>query len=143
MLNFSLDFRAQRRFANLKDEVQYRQSMYGPLPNPSKPSTVVIQGRKRVSYFNGNKTAAANRKRSSLIAPLARILPDRLLPNFGEENVQPTKLTNIHSVKVAFSEFYLMLVLLQKYQLLNFTGFRKILKKHDKLFQTTRGDEWR
>jgi SPX domain protein involved in polyphosphate accumulation len=36
-----------------------------------------------------------------------------------------------------------MLILLQKYQLLNFTGFRKILKKHDKLFQTNRGEEWR
>ncbi|CAF4445027.1 unnamed protein product, partial [Adineta steineri] len=36
-----------------------------------------------------------------------------------------------------------MLILLQKYQLLNFTGFIKILKKHDKLFHTTRGDEWR
>lgn len=46
-------------------------------------------------------------------------------------------------LKLAFSEFYLMLVLLQNYQTLNFTGFRKILKKHDKLFQTTRGEEWR
>lgn len=28
-------------------------------------------------------------------------------------------------------------------QNLNFTGFRKILKKHDKIFETTRGADWR
>ncbi|UJR19481.1 hypothetical protein I4U23_022611 [Adineta vaga] len=49
----------------------------------------------------------------------------------------------INDLKLAFSEFYLMLILLQNYQTLNFTGFRKILKKHDKLFETTRGNQWR
>lgn len=39
----------------------------------------------------------------------------------------------LHDLKLAFSEFYLSLILLQNYQNLNFTGFRKILKKHDKL----------
>ena len=48
-----------------------------------------------------------------------------------------------HDLKLAFSEYYLMLVLLRNYQTLNYTGFRKILKKHDKLFETTRGEEWR
>ncbi|KAJ8299891.1 hypothetical protein KUTeg_021410 [Tegillarca granosa] len=38
----------------------------------------------------------------------------------------------LHDLKLAFSEFYLSLILLQNYQTLNFTGFRKILKKHDK-----------
>lgn len=36
-------------------------------------------------------------------------------------------------LKLAFSEFYLSLILLQNYQNLNHTGFRKILKKHDKV----------
>jgi hypothetical protein len=49
----------------------------------------------------------------------------------------------LNDLKLAFSEFYLMLILLKNYQTLNFTGFRKILKKHDKLFETTRGNEWR
>ncbi|KAL5011684.1 hypothetical protein ScPMuIL_010235 [Solemya velum] len=49
----------------------------------------------------------------------------------------------LHDLKLAFSEFYLSLILLQNYQMLNFTGFRKILKKHDKLMQTQRGMEWR
>ena len=42
-----------------------------------------------------------------------------------------------------FSEFYLNLVLLQNYQQLNATGFRKILKKHDKLMLNDRGMDWR
>lgn len=46
-------------------------------------------------------------------------------------------------LKLAFSEFYLMLILLQNYQQLNYMGFRKILKKHDKLFSTQRGENWR
>ncbi|KAG5285981.1 hypothetical protein AALO_G00009670 [Alosa alosa] len=50
---------------------------------------------------------------------------------------------NIKDLKLAFSEFYLSLILLQNYQNLNFTGFRKILKKHDKIFETTRGADWR
>lgn len=49
----------------------------------------------------------------------------------------------LHDLKLAFSEFYLSLILLQNYQTLNFTGFRKILKKHDKIMVTTRGVEWR
>lgn len=49
----------------------------------------------------------------------------------------------LHDLKLAFSEFYLSLVLLQNYQNLNFTGFRKILKKHDKLMNTNSGLEWR
>uniref|UniRef100_A0A3B5KK56 Xenotropic and polytropic retrovirus receptor 1a n=1 Tax=Xiphophorus couchianus TaxID=32473 RepID=A0A3B5KK56_9TELE len=50
---------------------------------------------------------------------------------------------NIMDLKLAFSEFYLSLILLQNYQNLNFTGFRKIVKKHDKILDTTRGVEWR
>lgn len=47
-----------------------------------------------------------------------------------EKNVP---LRKIQELKLAFSEFYLSLILLQNYQNLNFTGFRKILKKHDKV----------
>lgn len=39
----------------------------------------------------------------------------------------------VQELKLAFSEFYLSLILLQNYQNLNHTGFRKILKKHDKV----------
>lgn len=49
----------------------------------------------------------------------------------------------IQELKLAFSEFYLSLILLQNYQNLNFTGFRKILKKHDKLLSVDFGARWR
>lgn len=39
----------------------------------------------------------------------------------------------VQDLKLAFSEFYLSLILLQNYQNLNYTGFKKILKKHDKV----------
>ena len=42
-------------------------------------------------------------------------------------------------LKRALSETYLNLILLQNFQQLNHTGFRKILKKHDKLAQSSRG----
>ena len=49
----------------------------------------------------------------------------------------------VMDLKLAFSEFYLSLILLQNYQNLNFTGFRKILKKHDKMLRTEAGGIWR
>ncbi|KAK3921286.1 Xenotropic and polytropic retrovirus receptor 1 [Frankliniella fusca] len=49
----------------------------------------------------------------------------------------------VQDLKLAFSEFYLGLILLQNYQNLNFTGFRKILKKHDKLLSVDVGARWR
>ena len=48
-----------------------------------------------------------------------------------------------NDLKLAFSEFYLSLVLLQNYQNLNYQGFRKIMKKHDKLLKVTSGNDWR
>lgn len=48
----------------------------------------------------------------------------------------------LNDLKLAFSEFYLSLVLLQNYQRLNFTGFRKIMKKHDKLIGNEEGKRW-
>lgn len=50
---------------------------------------------------------------------------------------------HLRHLKFAFSEFYLMLVYLQSYQHLNFTGFRKILKKYDKILHSELGGRWR
>ena len=80
---------------------------------------------------------------STLTGPFARVLPDRLIERTREKKSERNHYRKCNDLKLAFSEFYLMLVLLQNYQTLNFTGFRKILKKHDKLFQTTRGEDWR
>lgn len=74
---------------------------------------------------------------------LARIVPMQLLKAAHEQRSERANHRTLKNLKVAFSELYLMLTLLKNYQVLNFTGFRKIMKKHDKLFQTTRGEEWR
>lgn len=58
-------------------------------------------------------------------------------------NFQKEQSKTAQQLKLAFSEFYLNLVLLQNYQQLNSTGFRKILKKHDKLLMNERGLDWR
>lgn len=39
--------------------------------------------------------------------------------------------------------FFIFLFFCPTLQNLNFTGFRKILKKHDKIFETSRGADWR
>jgi len=46
------------------------------------------------------------------------------------------------SLKRALSEFYYSLVLLQNFQQLNRTGFRKVLKKQDKLARSKRGQRF-
>ncbi|XP_012279518.1 xenotropic and polytropic retrovirus receptor 1 isoform X3 [Orussus abietinus] len=56
---------------------------------------------------------------------------------------KPVSARKLQELKLAFSEFYLSLILLQNYQNLNFTGFRKILKKHDKLLNIDIGAKWR
>jgi SPX domain protein involved in polyphosphate accumulation len=67
----------------------------------------------------------------------------RLIEKTRQRQFKSRQYRKQHDLKLAFSEFYLSLILLQNYQSLNFTGFRKILKKHDKLFKTDSGNEWR
>jgi len=57
--------------------------------------------------------------------------------NKGKASAKPIlPARKLRDLKLAFSEFYLSLILLQNYQNLNHTGFRKILKKHDKVYIT-------
>ena len=87
--------------------------------------------------------AEATRKYANLSSELTEMIgndadrPDRR-PSTGSKQSQlipKKKLSSrkLREIKLAFSEFYLSLVLLQNYQNLNYTGFRKILKKHDKV----------
>ena len=97
------------------------------------------------------KLSEANRKYASLQAELQQFLAHehhqrptssvaglRLRSSvFGpEKRREPRDATHtrkLPDLKLAFSEYYLSLILLQNFQTLNFTGFRKILKKHDKV----------
>ena len=54
-----------------------------------------------------------------------------------------SKKRRLENLKLAFSEFYLALILLQNYWNLNLTGFEKILKKHDKLLGSEVGATWK
>lgn len=65
---------------------------------------------------------------------------ERAVQFFGGKQEPVRKMQDL---KLAFSEFYLSLILLQNYQNLNYTGFRKILKKHDKLMLNVSGAKWR
>ncbi|KAG5850116.1 hypothetical protein ANANG_G00078820 [Anguilla anguilla] len=109
----------------------------------------------KINTFYSEKLAEAQRRfatlqnelQSSLDAQRESSAPDlrrRHKTVFHLSHEERVKSRNIKDLQLAFSEFYLSLILLQNYQNLNFTGFRKILKKHDKILETpaARTGEW-
>ncbi|KAF3426275.1 hypothetical protein E2986_07244 [Frieseomelitta varia] len=105
----------------------------------------------KINTFYSEKLAEATRRFATLNNELSEIL------SVSEEgqgsrkiryrnnilHKKPVSARKLQELKLAFSEFYLFLILLQNYQNLNFTGFRKILKKHDKLLNIDLGAKWR
>lgn len=79
------------------------------------------------NFYLAEKLAEATRKYATLRSELQLALEER------EKSKAKRPSRKLQDLKLAFSEFYLSLVLLQNYQNLNYTGFRKILKKHDKV----------
>lgn len=88
------------------------------------------------------KLAEATRKFANLQSDLREAQDDKIKPKDAGGNLKPVKrkilrknttTRKTQELKLAFSEFYLSLILLQNYQNLNYTGFRKIMKKHDKV----------
>lgn len=105
----------------------------------------------KINTFYSEKLAEATRKYANLKSELSEAQDEHFegkqkgLFRHGtnilrKKNVPARKMQEL---KLAFSEFYLSLILLQNYQNLNFTGFRKILKKHDKLLSMDIGAKWR
>lgn len=92
---------------------------------------------KKINTFYSEKLAEATRKFATLNSELKSSLAEGKQKHKGKQKgdgdtgLIPSR--KIHDFKTAFSEFYLSLILLQNYQQLNHTGFRKILKKHDKV----------
>ncbi|KAJ8038923.1 Xenotropic and polytropic retrovirus receptor 1-like [Holothuria leucospilota] len=104
---------AARTFAQLQDELRQVEA-------PSRPRSMQEKLRRKSSFF--------------------------FLSEFQDSEQRETFKSNkrkIADLKLAFTEFYLSLVLIQNYQNLNFTGFRKILKKHDKMMQNNKGADFR
>ncbi|CDW59643.1 Xenotropic and polytropic retrovirus receptor 1 [Trichuris trichiura] len=118
---------------------------------------------KKINLFYKRKLAEAQERFTELARELERLqssrgrvelkktaMPHSVVPSLfsfarttflvSEDQSYPRSLKDLRD---AFCEFYLSLILLQNYQQLNATGFRKILKKHDKVLQNTAGNEWR
>lgn len=89
---------------------------------------------KKINVFYSEKLAEATRKFANLHTELKLALNQM---SSGKKKMGVDKkiipVRKLQELKLAFSEFYLSLILLQNYQTLNHTGFRKILKKHDKV----------
>lgn len=104
----------------------------------------------KVNTFYSEKLAESTRRFTSLQSELQaqkanrrRSVKSRRKSEFFIPSKKKTQVRTVKDLKLAFSEFYLSLILLQNYQDLNFTGFRKILKKHDKNLATDKGLKWR
>lgn len=107
---------------------------------------------KKINTFYSEKMAEATRKHAALSIELKEALEAaakavaKKQPHAsggGTDSSGGIPLRKQRELKLAFSEFYLSLILLQNYQNLNHTGFRKILKKHDKLLRVDDGARWR
>nr|CAB3267800.1 xenotropic and polytropic retrovirus receptor 1 homolog [Phallusia mammillata] len=113
----------------------------------------------KVNTFFAEKLAEATRRfallqsevqahKESLIQPTPSVSSTaRLRRRVSQAVVFPlmkekVSVKTLKDLKLAFTEFYLSLILLQNYQEMNFTGFRKILKKHDKMLETKTGGDW-
>ncbi|KAH9634879.1 hypothetical protein HF086_017178 [Spodoptera exigua] len=97
---------------------------------------------KKINTFYSEKLAEATRKFATLQSELKSHF-DTIKPKGSGDNKKAIPRRKVQELKLAFSEFYLSLILLQNYQNLNYTGFRKILKKHDKLLNVSNGAQWR
>ncbi|KAG8222649.1 hypothetical protein J437_LFUL003771 [Ladona fulva] len=93
----------------------------------------------KINNFFSEKEAEATRKMVSLQNKLKETLEPlttkRTLYVNKREVIRKKDIPSgkKRELKLAFSEFYLSLILLQKYQDLNAKGFQKIMKKHDKV----------
>lgn len=97
---------------------------------------------KKINTFYSEKLAEATRKFATLQSELKSHF-ETIKPKGGGDSKKAIPRRKVQELKLAFSEFYLSLILLQNYQNLNYTGFRKILKKHDKLLNVSNGAQWR
>uniref|UniRef100_A0A1B6GBR3 SPX domain-containing protein n=1 Tax=Cuerna arida TaxID=1464854 RepID=A0A1B6GBR3_9HEMI len=93
----------------------------------------------KINTFYSEKLAEATRKFATLRSELSLSLQQK--GRMKRKTDVPAR--KLNELKLAFSEFYLSLILLQNYQNLNYTGFRKILKKHDKLLAVDLGAKYR
>ncbi|KAK0181164.1 hypothetical protein PV327_003470 [Microctonus hyperodae] len=101
---------------------------------------------KKINTFYSEKLAEATRKYAALQSELKTAVDLHQSGGKKDKSVSvksQLRTRKLRELKLGFSEYYLSLILLQNYQNLNYTGFRKILKKHDKLLNVDSGSKWR
>lgn len=129
---------ALRKYATLKNALKFFQFRDGPI---SPTSANNADAADTEASFNAERRASTN---PSMGASARKRSVFQRTTNEPEEVKSAAKqYKKVHDLKLAFSEFYLSLILLQNYQNLNFQGFRKIMKKHDKLFKVNLGTDYR
>ena len=151
---------AQRKFENLKSEIKDENTNLIDKRKDKRSKSMVTEiaaddenededshtnnGKADAVKMSSNETPLRNRNRGSentqqqqqqltSIINGAQNITLRFLEKTRQRKIKQKQFRKEHDLKLAFSEFYLSLILLQNYQTLNFTGFRKILKKHDKV----------
>ncbi|KAL9880661.1 solute carrier family 53 member 1-like [Glossina fuscipes fuscipes] len=109
---------------------------------------------RKINTFFAEKLAEATRRYEQLVTLLDAVYGNSRLGGISSSRLglmrtrviadmkERGNKTKLSKLRMAFSELYLHLVLLQNYQHLNYTGFRKILKKYDKLLGDLKGKEW-
>lgn len=98
---------------------------------------------KKINTFYSEKMAESQRRYAALSIELKEANEAATKASKKNSQTQQIPARKVQELKLAYSEFYLSLILLQNYQNLNYTGFRKILKKHDKLLRVDYGAKWR
>ncbi|BFF93607.1 xenotropic and polytropic retrovirus receptor 1 homolog [Drosophila madeirensis] len=101
----------------------------------------------RVNQFFQQKLSEARRKLATLKYQF--LVSDRHRDPLGHakskmhlEDEEHRKPLSQRKLRLASSEFYLSLIMLQNYQTLNHTAFRKICKKYDKYIKSNAGMYW-
>ena len=124
-------------------------SLFSLSPDESRPLMVTVDRTLQDQFFQKvhyelEKVVSFYRAREADLSNQLRDLEEQvdlleaLRSNRRTRELRTTKRKH-SNLKELISEFYLNLALLQNYQQLNHTGFRKALKKHDKLAKSERG----
>ncbi|EDX05566.1 GD21730 [Drosophila simulans] len=148
----------RHQYMNYNELKQMIRNAVEKAPSGSRPSNDVAIGYYRdfeelffnscgleltkVNYFFAHKQAEAHRKLATLNYQLDRRPSRGSASSWSRQTENKRKLPPIKKLRLAMSEFYLSLIMLQNYQTLNMTAFRKICKKYDKNLKSEAGFAW-
>ncbi|EDV54605.1 xenotropic and polytropic retrovirus receptor 1 [Drosophila erecta] len=158
----------RHQYMNYNELKQLIKSGVNNAPSAARPSNDVASGYYRdfeelffttcraeltkVNDFFAHKQAEAHRKLATLHYQLDRRRAQQdprgsstsrgSAASWTRQKEDKRKRPPIKKLRLAMSEFYLSLIMLQNYQTLNMTAFRKICKKYDKNLKSEAGLSW-